>query len=178
MLNPETMNELINYLIFGSLAFIILASAIMVITRKEVVHSALFLILCFFGVAGLYIQLRAQFLAAVQILVYAGGIMVLYLFVILLVNRKVIEETKRSKSFKKIFILVGLVLLLEFVLIFTGTVLKEGVKEKIVEESFNMGSTEYIGGILYTKFLFPFELVSLVLLAAMIGAIVLSKRKI
>lgn len=178
MSNPGNINDLIHYLIFGSLAFIILSSAIMVITRKEVVHSALFLILCFFGVAGLYVQLRAQFLAAVQILVYAGGIMVLYLFVILLVNRRAIEETKRSKSFKKISILVGLVLLLEFVLIFMGTFLKEGAKEKIIEGSFSMGSTEYIGSVLYTKFLFPFELVSVVLLAAMIGAIVLSKRKI
>jgi len=177
MFNVESISSLTNNAIFLGLSFIIIGSAIMVITRKEVVHSALFLILTFFGVAGLYIQLKAQFLAAVQILVYAGGIMVLYLFVILLVNQRVVEKSKHSKGFRRVATLVGLVLLLEFILIFVGLAFREGMEGKI-EKPFDLGSTEYIGRILYTKFLFPFELVSVILLAAMIGAIVLSKRKI
>ena len=177
MFSPENINSIGNQAIFLALAFITVASAVMVITRKEIVHSAMFLILSFFGVAGLYVQLKAQFLAAVQILVYAGGIMVLYLFVILLVNQRAIEKSKHSKEFKVVATVVGIFLFLEFILIFLGATYRHGVSEKAAETSI-MGNTEQIGTVLYTKFLFPFELVSLVLLVAMIGAIVLSKRKI
>lgn len=177
MFSPENINIVGNQIIFLALAFITVVSAIMVITRKEIVHSAMFLILTFFGVAGLYVQLRAQFLAAVQILVYAGGIMVLYLFVILLVNQRAVEKSRDSKEFKVVVTVVGIFLFLEFILIFLGATYRQGVSEKAAETSI-MGNTEQIGAVLYTKFLFPFELVSIVLLAAMIGAIVLSKRKI
>src|SRR3972149_2813586 len=127
MFHPDNLVNFPNYAIFLSLAFIIVGSSIMVITRREIVHSALFLILTFFGVAGIYVQLKAQFLAAVQVLVYAGGIMVLYLFVILLVNQRVVEKSRHSESFKRIATLVGLVLLLEFILIFAGAVYSKEV---------------------------------------------------
>ena len=177
MFHPESVTNFSNCAIFLSLAFIIVGSSIMVITRREIVHSALFLILTFFGIAGIYVQLKAQFLAAVQILVYAGGIMVLYLFVILLVNQRVVEKSRHSRSFRRIATLVGMVLLLEFILIFVGAVYSERINTKL-NEPLGFGNTEFIGSVLYTKFLFPFELASVVLLAAMIGAIALSKRKI
>ncbi len=177
MFSPENITIIGNQIIFLALAFITVVSAIMVITRKEIVHSAMFLVLAFFGVAGLYVQLKAQFVAAVQILVYAGGIMVLYLFVILLVNQRAIEKSKHSIEFKMVATIVGIFLFLEFILIFIEAAYRSGVSEKAAETSI-IGNTEQIGTVLYTKFLFPFELVSIVLLAAMIGAIVLSKRKI
>src|SRR4030067_3114087 len=102
MFSPENITSVGNQVIFLALAFITVASAVMVITRKEIVHSAMFLILSFFGVAGLYVQLKAQFVAAVQILVYAGGIMVLYLFVFLLFYQRAIEKSKHSKEFKMV----------------------------------------------------------------------------
>ncbi|MBI5374897.1 MAG: NADH-quinone oxidoreductase subunit J [Candidatus Schekmanbacteria bacterium] len=162
-----------HYVIFLTLAFITVASAIMVITREEIVHSALYLVLGFFGVAGIYIQLRAQFIAAVQILVYAGGIMVLYLFVILLVNKRVTETAKPHTAFKFLSSIVGVTLLFEFFYIFVRS---GKVISSVFSGSYLQGTVENIGIQLYTKYLFQFELVSLVLLAAMVGAIILSRK--
>ncbi len=162
-----------NYGIFFFLAALTLFSAIMVITREEIVHSALYLVLTFFSVAGIYIQLKAQFLAAVQVLVYAGGIMVLYLFVILLVNKRVGEIARPQTSFKFLAAVIGVTLFLEFVYIF----IESGKKiASLVSGSFFEGTIENVGVMLYTKYIFQFELVSVVLLAAMVGAIVLSRK--
>lgn len=168
-----TLSVAANYGIFLFLALITLVSAVMVITREEIVHSALYLVLTFFAVAGLYIQLKAQFLAAVQILVYAGGIMVLYLFVILLVNKRVSETPRPDTSLKFLASVIGVTLFLEFTYIF----IQAGNKiTSLVSGTLFEGTVENLGVMLYTKYIFQFELVSLVLLAAMVGAIVLSRK--
>jgi len=148
----------------------------MVITRRNPVISALFLILNFFCLAGLYLTLNAQFIAVIQVLVYAGAIMVLFLFVIMLLNLGDEERLKEKLSFKRIFaagLSFGLLLELVYIVGFIDVPMPAGDFSKGVE----IGTVEYIGEELFTTYLFPFEITSVLLLAAMVGAVVLAKRK-
>ena len=159
-----------------------IAASVMVISLRNVVHSALALLLSFFFVAALYVMLGAEFLAAIQILIYAGAIMMLYVFVIMLVNVREqmgVRQWNRQRAFA--FIIAGL-LAAEFLVILLGGFFEllppAGVVAEGAKATAEIGNTEAFGGVLYTQFLFPFEVASLLLLAAMIGAIVLAKREI
>lgn len=159
---------------FLVLAAAAIASAILMITRRNPVTSALYLVFNFFIIAVLYLFLKAQFIAIIQITVYAGAIMVLFLFVIMLLN---LGEDKLQRwklnSGKSIALLVGIALVLEvlyFVLNFTSNVGMSPDAETI-------GTVEAIGKVLYTGYLFPFEVTSLLLLTAIVGAIFLARRK-
>ena len=163
-------------ILFYSLAVVFVGSAIMVITRRNPVISALYLILNFFCLAGLYLTLHAQFIAVIQVLVYAGAIMVLFLFVIMLLNLGDEQQLREKISFKKIVAAgLGFGLLMELIYIvgFIDVPMPEGDFSKGVE----IGTVEYLGKQLFTTFLFPFEVTSVLLLAAMVGAVVLAKRK-
>lgn len=163
--------ELIVFLILAAAAIV---SAVLMITRKNPVTSALYLVFNFFIIAVLYLFLRAQFIAIIQITVYAGAIMVLFVFVIMLLN---LGEDKLSKwklnSSRTIASLMGLALLAEiayYVMNFTSTSGMPAVSE-------SMGTVKSIGEVLYKSYLFPFEITSILLLAAVVGAIFLAKRK-
>jgi NADH-quinone oxidoreductase subunit J len=164
---------------FYVIAAVILGFAVLVITTKETVHSVLFLVLDFLGVAALYTLLHAPFLAAIQILVYAGGIVVLYLFVVMLVNLKRppeahVDPRRRGKLG---FWLAGAVLA-ELAVV---TVLSSSIPLTTPVPGATMpvvGNTEQVGWLLYTSYLIPFEIASMLLLVAMIGAIVLAKREL
>jgi len=167
--------EFILFYIFG---FIAVVSALLVILQKSVIYSAVFLILTLFSVAILFLLLNAQFVAAVQVLVYAGAIMILFLFAIMLLNIKY-EEKAFSKltNLKITGIFITLVLFIEFLyMIFLrkGLGIAGNISPEKVAET---GNVELIGKILFTKYLFPFEAASLVLLVAMVGVIVLAKKK-
>ena len=169
------------FYLFAALA---VGSAAMVITRRNAVHSALWLILTFFSVAGLFILQRAEFLAAVQVLVYAGGIMVLFLFVIMLVNLEQTSGQFRSPlrlatAATVTALTVGAVamVLADAVPAVSTAALAEGPPlHPIVREGLAAGNLEAVGLQLLTTYLLPFELVSLVLMVAVIGAIVLARR--
>lgn len=162
------------YFFFFLFAIVGVASAIMVITRKNVMHAALFLLLTFFCVGATYVLLRAEFLAAVQVLVYAGAVTVLFLFAILLVN---IPRTMRLRQWttqsRIAVILAGLTGL--WIIIATsrafGT-LKLG-PEAITQP---LGTPMAVGRALFTEYVLPFEIASLILLAAMVGAIYLARE--
>ncbi|MCI0706544.1 MAG: NADH-quinone oxidoreductase subunit J [Ignavibacteriae bacterium] len=159
-----------------SLSVIFVGSAIMVITRRNPVISALYLILNFFCLAGLYLTLHAQFIAVIQVLVYAGAIMVLFLFVIMLLNLGDEQRLKEKISFTKIIAAgLGFGLLMELIYIvgFIDVPMPAGDFSKGVE----IGTVEHIGKQLFTTYLFPFEITSVLLLAAMVGAVVLAKRR-
>jgi NADH-quinone oxidoreductase subunit J len=157
----------------------ILGFAVLVITTKETVHSVLFLVLDFLFVAALYVLLGAQFLAAIQILVYAGGIVVLYLFVVMLVNLKRPPEAHSdpNRRTKLGFGLAAAVLAeLAAVAVYSSNVpVRPIVPAAAIPVS---GNTEVVGWMLYTSYLIPFEIASMLLLVAMIGAIVLAKREL
>ena len=157
----------------------ILGFAVMVISTQDTVHSVLFLVLDFLFVAALYVLLGAQFLAAIQILVYAGGIVVLYLFVVMLVNLKRPPEA-HSDPQRKSMLGFGLAaaVLAELALL---AVRSSDMPVRPIVQAAEVpvtGNTEVIGWMLYTSYLIPFEIASMLLLVAMIGAIVLAKREL
>jgi NADH-quinone oxidoreductase subunit J len=164
---------------FYFIAACILGFAVLVISTKDTVHSVLFLVLDFLFVAALYVLLGAQFLAAIQILVYAGGIVVLYLFVVMLVNLKRPPEAHSDphRYTKLGFGLAAAVLAELGAIAFYSSSLPEtpiapGPAMPVT------GNTEQVGWLLYTSYLIPFEIASMLLLVAMIGAIVLAKREL
>ena len=161
-------------ILFFILAVAAIVSAILMITRRNPVTSALYLVLNFFIIAVLYLLLRAQFIAIIQITVYAGAIMVLFLFVIMLLN---LGEGKllpwKLNSAKSIATLFAAALLAE-VLYFVVNLKSPSTVSPAAE---NIGTVESIGKILFKSYLFPFEITSVLLLAAMVGAILLAKKK-
>ena len=170
-MNPPVATPFFFYLLSG----IMLIGGVMVITRKNAVHSALALIGTLLAQAGLYLMLYAPFVAGVQIILYAGGIMVLFLFVIMLIN---IERTVKERQFNKQW-LVGIVAAAAlgalFITVFTkGKDLFPTNKLPIFENQ----NTQVVGTLLYGQYMFPFEIASLLLLVAIIGAVVMAKKRI
>lgn len=159
---------------FAGLAAVAAVSGLLVIIQRHAVYSALYLIITMGSLAGLYVLLDAHFVWAVQVLVYAGAIMVLFLFVIMLLNLPREDVPWAPRDFRRIVLAAGLsvVLLIELALVLgfrtaptTGAALTPG-----------FGTTETVGRLLFTKFLFPFEITSVILLVAIVGAMVLAKK--
>jgi NADH-quinone oxidoreductase subunit J len=167
-------------ILFYIIAALTVAGGIGVVTLRNPVHAALALLWTFIMVAILFILRHAEFLAAVQVLVYAGGIMVLFLFVIMLVNIRGLEPESVFLSQLAPLAVVGgiLVGLLLAAMILLG-VLSSGLGDAAALQTIDgelIGNTEAVGMVLYTKYLVPFEIVSVVLLVAMIGAIIFGRR--
>lgn len=164
-------------LFFGLVAAIAIVCSILVITNKNPINSALSLIMTFFCLATLYVMLEAPFMAAIQIIVYAGAIMVLFVFVIMLLNIRT-ESGKRTNHALFLGSASGLLLLIQVWAVIGRSSLtgaKGTVDSAMIAKA---GHTELIGKYLFTDFLLPFEITSLLLLAAIIGAVVLSKKKL
>jgi NADH-quinone oxidoreductase subunit J len=165
---------------FYVIAACILGFATLVVTTRDTVHSVLFLVLDFLFVAALYVLLGAQFLAAIQVLVYAGGIVVLYLFVVMLVNLKRPPEAHHDphRLTKLGFGLAAAVLVELGFIVGVGYVRPTPAPIVAALSIPVSGNTEQVGWLLYTRYLIPFEIASMLLLVAMIGAIVLAKREL
>jgi NADH-quinone oxidoreductase subunit J len=163
---------------FYVLSAFILGFAVLVISTKDTVHSVLFLVINFLFVAALYVLLGAQFIAVIQILVYAGGIVVLYLFVVMLVNLKRPPETHSDprRRTRLGFVLAG-VTLAELLLIASYAYVP-GAMSAPTASALESNNVEQVGWLLYTDYLIPFEVASMLLLVAMIGAIVLARREL
>ena len=164
------------FLIFLALAFVALGSAVMMVTRRSPVHAALYLIVTFFAVAAIYVLLHAEFLGAVQVLVYAGGIMVLFLFVILLVERPGAGAPARPRRVHVAAsaLMTALVAGLLGYRFLTGTAPPPGSAAVLAGSG---GNLETVALAMFRYYLFPFEAVSILLLVAMVGAIVLARPK-
>ncbi|WP_299819863.1 NADH-quinone oxidoreductase subunit J [uncultured Pontibacter sp.] len=162
--------------LFYFLTSLTLLSALMVVISKNPVHSVLFLIITFFTISGHYILLNAQFLAAVNIIVYAGAIMVLFLFVIMFLNMgKNAENAVKTSVISKIAgTLAGGLL---FVVMIAA--LKDAAIVGYNPETYNsqVGMVENLGKVLFTQYLLPFELASVLFLVAMVGAVMLGKKE-
>jgi NADH-quinone oxidoreductase subunit J len=160
---------------FYLLAALAVVSAILVITRKNAVHSALSLIVTLLSLAGLYLTLYAPFVAGVQIVLYAGGIMVLFLFVIMLVN---LDKAAKEEQFNHqwhIGILASLVLGAMFLYVYMKGKAIFPANAVNLNEATN---TQQIGLALFSQYLLPFEVASLLLLVAIVGAVVMAKKRI
>src|SRR5215470_8067599 len=153
---------------FYMLSGVAIISGLLVITRRNAVHSALALIMTLLSVAGLYLMLYAPFVAGVQIIVYAGGIMVLFLFVIMLVN---IERTIRERQFNRMWP-VGLVAACTLLALFLSALAKgKGMFPTPATPVPDSSNTQQIGVMLYGNYMFAFEIASLLLLVAILGAV-------
>lgn len=163
--------------VFYVLAGVSVFSAVMMLLQRNPVNSALYLILNFFCLGGLYLTLNAQFIAVVHIAVYAGAIMVLFIFVIMLLNLKDDQrliEHLGLRMYLGIAFSVGLLAELLYILGFSSANAYTQQSPSAAE----IGTVEYLGKVLFTKFLFPFEITSFLLLAAIIGAVLLAKKKL
>lgn len=167
--------EVILFLIFG---FVAAVAAVMMITRNNPVIAALYLILNMASLAGLYLTLNAQFIAVAQVIVYAGAIMVLFLFVIMLLRpeneKKFLESNPKVKIFA--FVVAGFVFIQLIYIIFFSSPSK--ILQKNLDASVQAGTIESIGNELFKNYVLPFEAAGFLLLAATIGAILLAKKKI
>jgi NADH-quinone oxidoreductase subunit J len=160
---------------FYFLAGLALLGGLLVITRRNPVHSALALILTLLSLAGLYLMLYAPFVAGVQIILYAGGIMVLFLFVIMLVN---IEKAGKEEQFNKIWV-IGLLAAVALGGLLVAVILKgKGLFPDRMMLPPGESNTQAIGTMLYGNYVFAFEIASLLLLVAIIGAVVMAKKRI
>ncbi len=168
---------MIQGLFFAYFAIAIVIISILVITRKNPVHSVLWMLLLFFHIASIYLFLNAEFMAVIQVIVYAGGILVLFLFVVLLLN--ITEELKISKligawtagfTFAVALFVMIILSLRSFIAAPPGKYTIDMIKQE--------SHVKALGKLLYTEFLYPFEVASLILLIAIIGAIVLAKRRL
>jgi NADH-quinone oxidoreductase subunit J len=159
--------------IFWFLSFLALMSSLMVVFTKNAVYSVLCLIITFFAIAGHYLLLNAQFLAAVHIIVYAGAIMVLFLYVIMMLNQNKDTEPKKHPYLMVISVIASGLLMLTMV----GTVKSAELPGSTIADA-QVGTIEKLGQVLFTDFLLPFEVSSILFLAAMVGAVYLSKNKL
>ncbi len=164
--------------LFIILAVIAVGCSVMVISQKSAVSSALFLIATMVSLAILFMLLNSPFLAVIQIIVYAGAIMVLFLFVIMLLNLRKDEFGPERRKLQRFFGMLFVFLLL----IGMATILELGFSgaEPAAEfaETVTPAEVEPLAHLLFTKYLFPFELASVLLLVAIVGAIVMAKRKL
>lgn len=162
--------------IFIITALIALVGAGAMIVSRNAVHSALFLLLNFAAIAILYLLLRAPFLFTVQLIVYTGAIMVLFLFVVMLLGAERAEDEADSIAWQKpLAIGLGVILFIEALIVS----IRNGFAAlpELPAEAENIGSPDTIGQILFTKYLLPFEITSIILLVAIIGVIVLNQRR-
>ncbi len=158
-------------------AFAIVVLSLLVVTRRNPVHSVLWMLLLFFHIAGVYLFLNAEFMAAIQVIVYAGGILVLFLFVVLLMNLREELSIGKYTTFGPtgftfalgLFVAVSMALS-SFIAAPPGKYSIDLIKQET--------HVKALGKLLYTEFIYPFEIASLILLVAMIGAIVLAKRRL
>lgn len=170
----------VELVLFYTFAFFAVSSAIFVIAGKNVVHSAVALAVTLLSVAGIFLTLRAEFLAGVQVIVYVGGILVLFVFVIMLIS---VERSIHERQFNRqwVIALITAVLLIGEL----GFVIWRGKDSLIVAQAVQptqsvlglSGNTQLVGEVLYGQYLLPFEIASILLLVAIVGSVALSKRK-
>jgi NADH-quinone oxidoreductase subunit J len=165
-------------LLFWLLAVIALVASVSMIIQRNPVYSALFLIVTLLSLAGLFLLLSAYFLSVIQIIVYAGAIMVLFLFVIMLLDiRRTEAAPSRVKLQAPLGILLGVVFLLETLLILRSGVIREMAAQAASPPDPDFGTALALGRALFTGYFFPLQLAAVLLFVALIGAIVLSKRR-
>jgi NADH-quinone oxidoreductase subunit J len=166
---------MMHQLIFLYFAVVILTSAVLMITRRNPIHSVMFMLLLFFHIAGLFVMLNAEFLAAVQLIVYAGAIMILYLFVAMLLHVTKEAASRRANRFWPWIVAFGVMVAGEvIVLVMRGSFPADAGD---VAQRGPLGIKE-LGVELFQKYLVPFEVASVILLVGLVGAVMLAKRQV
>jgi len=161
-------------ILFWILSVMALFSALMVITSKNPMHSVIWLIMVFFAISGHYLLLNAQFLAIVNIIVYAGAIMVLFLYVLMLMDLKKEIEPQKNRWLKLAGAVAGGSLLLVLVAALKSTDISKDIAET---RTGDIGLIEKLGKVLFSDYVVPFEISSILFLSAMVGAVVIGKKE-
>ena len=161
-------------ILFWVLSALALFSALMVITSRNPVYSVLWLIVVFFAISGHYLLLNAQFLAIVNIIVYAGAIMVLFLYVLMLMDLKKETEPQKNKWIKMAGAVAGGCLLLVLVAVLRQADVSRGIAQT---REGDIGLIQQLGKILFSEYVIPFEIASILFLSAMVGAVVIGKKE-
>jgi NADH-quinone oxidoreductase subunit J len=161
-------------LIFLYFATVILLSAVLIITRRNPIHSVMFMLLLFFHIAGVFVLLNAEFLAAVQLIVYAGAILILYLFVVMLLNVDRESSAARANRYWPWMVGFGVVIASEIILLVSRGTFSASGEQTIQLARIGVGE---LGGLLYRNYLVPFEAASIILLVGLVGAVMLAKKR-
>lgn len=160
-------------ILFFFVAAIAVISAASFVFNRNPIYSILSLIVTMFSIAGMYVLLNAQFLGIVQVIVYAGAIMVLFLYILMMLNLNKADEGKKQNALKFIGVFAGGILLVGMLGAFRG------VKQNIVagnDIDFSVGLTKNLGRLLFNEYVLPFELASILILAGIVGAVLIGKR--
>lgn len=171
--------SMIGALAFYAFAAILILSAVMVISARNPVHSVLFLILAFFNAAGLFVLLGAEFVAMILVIVYVGAVAVLFLFVVMMLDISFADLRKGAMRHVPLGLFLGVVLLSEMVMLYSTWQFAPEASDNLEVAAYASSSvtnSEALGQVLYTDYVFPFQVSGLILLVAMIGAIVLTLR--
>ena len=163
--------------VFYFLAVIMVFAALRVITARNPVHAALFLVLTFFNAGGLWLLLQAEFLAITLVMVYVGAVMVLFLFVVMMLDINLDRLREGFWSYLPVGALVGILMLVEMAMVLGGSYFGLEAMPAPPAAAETYSNTREIGRVLYTDYVYPFELASLVLLVAMVAAVALTLRK-
>jgi len=163
--------------VFYVFAAVLVFSAIMVITRRNPVHSVLFLVLAFFNAAGLWMLLEAEFLAITLVLVYVGAVMVLFLFVVMMLDIEIAELRASFIKYMPIGVLIGLLMIVELLLVVGPEHFGLDKYAAPAKHAADYSNTKEMGEMLYTNYLYPFEIAAVILLVAIVAAISLTLRR-
>jgi len=161
--------------IFYVFAAILLFAAFRVVTTRNPVHAALWLVLSFFSAAGVWLLLQAEFLAIALVLVYVGAVMVLFLFVVMMLDVNFEKMRERFRSYIPVAAVVGILVLVEMALVIVGSLV--GDRAPPPEASATYSNTKALGMLIYTRYAYPFEIAGFILLVAIVAAIALTHRR-
>jgi NADH-quinone oxidoreductase subunit J len=164
-------------LAFYLFALVTLFSALMVITAKNPVHSVLFLILAFFNAAGLFVLLGAEFVGMILVIVYVGAVAVLFLFVVMMLDMSFQDLRKGAMQYIPLGLLIGAILLVELILVYANWAPSPDAAANLANPKPEIENTQALGMLIYTNYVYAFQIAGLILLVAMIGAIVLTHRQ-
>ena len=167
----------IEAILFYIFAAILLIAALRVITARNPVHAALYLVLAFFTAAAIWMLLRAEFLAIVLVLVYVGAVMVLFLFVVMMLDINLDRLREGFWSYLPLGAMVGVLMVIEMVLVLGGKYFDTGHLPNPADPGAGYSNTKALGRILYTDYVYPFELAAVILLVAIVAAIALTLRR-
>lgn len=172
-MSPELLIQILFYL-FGALA---IGSGMAVVSVRNTVYSALFLVFCFFNVAILWMLLEAEFLAIILVLVYVGAVMVLFLFVIMMLDIKKVTKSQLKSGYTKVALLIAAAMLVELMMLFGYRMKSQLPADELIRQGESYSNVTEIGMTLFTDYVYAFEVAAVILLVAIVAAIMLTIRK-
>ncbi len=173
IISPELFQQIIFYLF----ATFTIGSAMAVVTVKNTIYSALFLVLCFFNTAVLWLLIEAEFLAITLVLVYVGAVMVLFLFVVMMLDVKQVKASQLKQSYTKAALLIAAAMLVQLMILFAYKLSDQIPSNELVRQEQGYSNVAEVGATLFTQYVYPFEIAAVILLVAIVAAIMLTMRK-